>query len=266
MSKQKQSDDLDLGMPEAQTGEDRKQFGWPGISKLPFVGAEYYRQFDQKLRPRFGAGGPMTFNLSNQDMARVQEIYARPFPLATYINMSMTEHHLTIVGATPGSIVEVVVPPFGVLRGDPDQLGKIGQEGASYWTFYPIGPAGDCGGADSFKDAHGALIESCKRTNCSRHPSNGLVHSVHHALHFIASVGDAYQSPMDRKMADGEPPDEDDAQTVIMQKYAALDPRPAVQLFAGKRTQWLRERKAKRTQLRTDANARLAQTLSQSSS
>jgi hypothetical protein len=257
--------DLSLDDSDYKPAGDRKKFGWPAEEDLPFANAAYYEQFDKKYRPRVGAGGAVSFNLSMQELQRVNETYQRKFPMMTYINMTLQDHHMTVVGATPGSLVEVIVPPFGVFRGSPEDLDKIAMNGSSYKTFYPIAPEGDCEGKQTVKDkGEGVVFETCKFTNCPRHPSNGLVHSVQHALHFIGAIGDGLRNPMNTKIVDGEPPDEDFAQKMIQLKYLPTDPRPAVILFANQRMKFLMERKAKRELLLTDANARLAASLAQS--
>jgi hypothetical protein len=241
----------DVAIPSGPAREDRSKQGWPGTSDNPFVPKEYYNWVPERFRPTF-VGGPASINLSIEQYERIKARFQKDFTLQTYINMSLQPHILLVVGPSADSPVHVKVPAFGVVRADPETIDPIMTgDGFDYPQFFPIGAEGDCNGQHGFT-INGQLYTSCKNYNCPRHPSSGLVHSIHHALHFVCSLGQGSRDPINPNVARSYL--EEDVVQKMLFKYNTYDPRPEVMAFGQLRMRTLAERKARNDALRSQAS------------
>lgn len=229
--------------------EDRRQPGWPQLSRVPYVEPSYYLNFDEKVRPVFNAGGGTALSMTAHEAEAMGRAWTQTWKLVTVFNFRGKPWTTPIPGSRPGSHAMVTVPPYGMLRSVREALplGQ-GQEGSVFAQIYEIPPEGECGGRMIKDPSNPAVqISGCNFLGCSRHPSFGWVHSIQHAYHVLQSIGEAFPAS-DRVGGPSAYTPAFKETTKALMDYQELDPREPVSSAVGRRLMMLNQQESKITE------------------
>ena len=262
-------------------GENRCEFGWPGISHSPFVPPAYYDQFPERFRPRFDVSQGAE-NLTLDQAKSMEAGWIRPIDHITIMNLSDKEDQIMILGATPGEKMWVMVPPFGVVRGPLQSYLNTGVAGARHSRYQPIGPDWaalndpNCTAAEATERAakiaqlctdslteklvNGETLPRCLLHGCTREGHQRLrpdgqpeqMISLGHAYYWIESIGQTLtvKNPATGQHEVTYTPDLSPSDNnrfgakAQLDNYRNRDNRPYVHLFIGNRMVALERREA----------------------